>query len=147
MKNIKRFLPFIILFLMISFPGISFSQQVVDLENPAFLAKYANFDFQGKFAVQVLNDETNNYFLADFNQFSTYFEKIYFINLVFGNGYIVNLEPNLKSRNIWFLANKKYPAEKVLTDFLKMKAETTTTCLKMTDTEKENWMKSNNKYQ
>jgi hypothetical protein len=114
--------------------------------DPLFAKRYADFDFQGKFSALVISDEVNNYYLVDFSLLSTRFEKIYFMNLAFKNGKVVNIDPNVGRKQVWFQSNKKFTALEVQEVFDRLRAKTTEASLDLTDQQKADWLKENDKY-
>lgn len=146
MKRMKRILALSIIFLSLFFTQKIFSQELIDTQNPGFRAKWEKFDFQGKISAAALEDETNNYYLVDYSSLTTLFEKIYFVNLSFKNETITNIDSDIKQRCVWYLSNKKYPVADVLKIFDDLKTKTAEASAKMTENEKEVWLKANNKY-
>jgi hypothetical protein len=140
-----------ILFLALLLRGLSTVAQepssvYINPKDPEFLAKYKDIDFAGKFSVLAVSDEKNNYFIADFAKLPSQFEKVYFINLVFGTGKVVNIDSDLSSGKVWFLANKKYSASEIGVLLDQLKEKTGKANSTFTDEQKEDWLKKNDKY-
>jgi hypothetical protein len=49
----------------------------INPKDPDFRKQYERISFGDKFVLLAESDETNNYFMADFSQFSSRFEKVY----------------------------------------------------------------------
>jgi len=70
------------------------AQQIgVQPDDPSFVAKYADLDFNGKFATTIIKDDANNYFLLDFSLLPTRFDRVFFMNLSFSSEEIINIDP------------------------------------------------------
>jgi hypothetical protein len=118
----------------------------INPKDPAFRQKYENVDFKGKFSVQVLKDNTNNYFLVDFAQLKDKYEKVYFLSLVFINGKVVNIDGDLKQNKIWFLSDNRNTIEEINTLFQKLKEQTTQSSSALSGDQKASWLLENDKY-
>jgi hypothetical protein len=119
---------------------------MVDPSDPAFRAKYAGISFGDHFSLMVLSDATNNYYLVDFTWLESKFQKVYFMNLVFGEKKIVNIDSDLGQDRIWFLSNKKNSEQEITDLLLSLKQKTDRKSEEMTAAEQEAWLKANNKY-
>lgn len=139
-----------IILLLIVFAGITGAAKAqtfnIDPNDPAFIEKYASFDFKGKFAAKAESDEKNNYYLLDFAQLPGRFEKVYFLNLSFKTIEIVNLDANLLYNTIWFLSNKSNPEKQVIDLFLDLKKRSLEAATSYSDQQKAQWLKDNDKY-
>lgn len=111
-----------------------------------FTAKYADFDFKGKFAVLIDNDETNNYYLLDFTKLPTRFERVYFMNLSFRSVEIVNIDPDITGSRVCFMSNRKYSASETIKLFEELKRTVNIPATSWSDTRKTEWLKVNDKY-
>ena len=118
----------------------------IDPGNPAFQALYQNFDFKGNFSSLVLQDAENNYYLVDFSKLPGRYEKVFFMNLTFSEGNIVNMDADLGHDKIWFLANKKYAEKDILKLFSTLKEKTDRSSQTLTGEQKSAWLKANDKY-
>ena len=115
-------------------------------DDPAFREKFSHLDFDGKFSIMAASDQVNNYYMADFTRLPLKFEKVYFLNLVFSCGKIVNIDPDLTQDRIWFLASNKYSIKEINQLFNELKEKTLKKSSGMTDEQKAGWMKDNDKY-
>jgi hypothetical protein len=102
--------------------------------------------FGGKFAVKIKEDDNKLYFLADFTQLPTRFEKIWFLNQVFKSKILVNTDADLTHEAVSFSSSSKFTEEEALNEFALLKNKTQDVNSKMTPEEKENWLKTNDKY-
>ena len=115
--------------------------------NPDFRAKYADVEFGEAIAVKVIESQTKNYFIVDLTKFNSRFEKIWYLNLVFKEEKIVNIDPDIANDRLWFQASRQYDESDVLELFASLKEKTDQVSLKMTLQEKKEWMVKNDKYQ
>lgn len=145
----KSLLPFFVL-LFFAFAGKMTAQDYhgvqFDLRDSRFLELFKDFDFKGNFAVKAFTDETRNYYLVDFDLLPGKFEKVYFMTLAFQENRIVNVDGDLTHRQIWFSAYPQYTEKEVLDLFNMLRTKTVQVSTAWTDAEKNDWLKSNDKY-
>ncbi len=138
----------ILVFLLTGIQAFLFAQHpIVSPDDPAFIAKVASFDFKGQFAARIDQDGTNRYYLADFSMLSTRFERVWFMNLSFGTGKLVNVDPDLRKDRVIFKADKTYDDDLILRVFGELKEQTHRTSVDWSDTQKNEWLSSHDKYQ
>ena len=118
----------------------------INPQDPVFRKKYENVDFNGKFSVQVLKDNTNNYFLVDFSKLKDKYEKVFFLSLVFRNGKVVNIDGDLKQSKIWFLSDTMNSVEEINNLLQNLKDQTSKSSNALTDDQKAKWLLENDKY-
>ena len=118
----------------------------INPEEPGFRLRFSQVSFNGNFSVMAIGDEVNNYYMADFTQLPDKFEKVYFINLVYNSGKIVNIDADIQQDRVWFLANKKYSEKETTETFGQLRDKTLKAANTMTTREKETWMVKNNKF-
>ncbi len=139
----------LLIFLLIS-GSMVIAQEVstlqIDPSNPEFRTQFSKLEFKDRFAVLATSDGANNYFMADFSQLPGKFEKIWFLNLIFQSSRIVNIDPGIDRNRVWFLASRKFSEKEVLDEFEELKVRTMKESSQMTETEKSEWMKINDKY-
>jgi hypothetical protein len=124
-----------------------FSQHgVVDPNDPAFITKYASFDFQGKFSSAIDKDAANNYFLVDFSRLPSRFERVYFMDLSFSANEIVNIDPVITKDRVCFSANKKYSEDEVLKIFGELEKNVKSASSAWSEDKKSAWLQRNDKY-
>src|SRR5512138_1053258 len=121
MKTTFLLIPAAILFLLVQLaPEPAFAQEqtrIVSIQavspdsvnpaDPAFRAKYDRISFGDQFSLMVHSDSQNNYFIVDLTRLPTKFEKVYFMNLVFKESKVVNIDSDLGKDRLWFLSNKR----------------------------------------
>ncbi len=115
-------------------------------DDPAFIAKYENFDFKGKFAATILKNDVHNYFLLDFSKLASRFDRVYFLNLSFSAREIINIDPVITKEKICFMSDQKYKEEEVLNIFDELKNKVAVVSASWSDNQKSTWLKENDKY-
>jgi hypothetical protein len=141
----------LLLLIALLFAGFSGIAQTLDdvkinPQDPVFRQKYENVDFHGKFSVQVLSDNTNNYFLVDFSRLKDKYEKVYFMSLLFQDRKVVNIDSDLKLDKLWFLSNKMYSVEEINNLLQNIKDQTIKNSNSLTVEQKSQWLLENDKY-
>lgn len=121
-------------------------QTGVNPDDAAFIEKYADLDFHGKFALAIFKDSTNRYYLVDFTDLPDRFERVYFMNQSFLSGEIINIDPDITKARVCFMSNIIYDEADVLKIFDKRKAEAVAVESSWTDDQKSAWLKENDKY-
>ncbi|MEI7662219.1 MAG: hypothetical protein WCK34_08475 [Bacteroidota bacterium] len=114
--------------------------------DPGFRQKYADFDFKGKFAVVIEKDVANNYYLLDFSKLPARFDRVYFMNLSFGNYKIINVDPVVTENKVCFMAARQYDEIEIATIFEELKTKTSGLAATWTEEEKKMWLTKNDKY-
>jgi hypothetical protein len=131
---------------MVAAAGSVAQEVYVDPKDQAFRAKYENIDLAGMFSALALSDDQNNYYIADFTLLEGKFEKVWFLNLVFKGDKVVNIDPDILQKRVWFLAVKSIP-EKTVNDYLlSLKEKTLKASATFTEGEKSEWLQKNDKY-
>lgn len=140
---------FYILMLLLSF-NFSRAQESrsvpINPADPTFREKYSHLNFDGKFYLLAAQDDVNKYYMADFTLFPDKFERVYFLNLVYGSGMIVNIDGDLSQDRLWFLVNKKYSEKEAGTQFDQLREKTHKAAISFTAEEKADWMLKNDKF-
>jgi hypothetical protein len=140
---------FCILMILFSF-GFARGQEIttasINPEDPSFREKFSHLNFDGQFYILAVKDAVNNYYMADFTRFPEKFERVYFINLVYKSGKIVNIDNDLSQNRVWFLVNNKYSGKEAGTEFDQLRDQTLKAATTLTAEEKANWMLKNDKF-
>ncbi|MFZ4520650.1 MAG: hypothetical protein ACOYNC_03035 [Bacteroidales bacterium] len=118
----------------------------VQPNEPAFIAKYADIDFKGKFALSIEPNALTNYYLLDFSKLPSRFEKVYYMNLSFSSGELINIDPVITKSRVCFMSNKQYPEADVIAVFEKIKRIVADTSAVWSVARKTEWLKGNDKY-
>lgn len=122
------------------------SNGAIDPHEPGFREQFNHVDFGGNLALRVAGDTTNNYFILDLTRFNSKFDKVWFIYRIFHEEKPVLIDSDISSDRLWFSANRRYNENDVLDLFLKLKLATDEVSGRMTEEEKGEWMKTNDKY-
>ena len=138
----------ILFFTLIFIANLSVGAQSFGIQpdDPAFIAKYENFDFRGKFAATILKDDVNNYFLLDFSKLVTRFDRVYFLNLSFSSMELINIDPVITKEKVCFMSSQKYNEVEVLNLFEDLKNKVAGVSIAWSDDQKSEWLKENDKY-
>jgi hypothetical protein len=110
------------------------------------LLTYDQSQFNGRFAVMALSQEDFDYYVTDITKFSGRFEKIYFLNLTYGDNRIVNIDADIEKPQLWFKAHYQYSQNEMtclLDDFMK---ETNKISLSWTESDKAAWLQKFDKF-
>ena len=143
----KLFYRLLFLFaLLAGFSAVTRAQLGVDPNDSALIKKYADFDFNGKFAVLAEKSELNNFYLINLSLLPGRFDRIYFMNLMFQHAEVVNIDPEIGRPHIWFQSNKRYPEKEVLDVLNEVEQKTLSAVKSYTDAEKAKWLRENDKY-
>lgn len=140
----KRIL--ILALLLMAMLELNAQSPAFQVDDPAFIARYANFDFKGKFVAEIGKESPNTYFLLDFSTLSTRFERVYFMNLSFSSDELINIDPDITKNRVCFMSNDKYPVHEVLELFEQLKANVRSVSTSWQEEQKFEWLKGNDKY-
>jgi hypothetical protein len=114
--------------------------------DPAFMEKYAKFDFKGKFAAAIDKDAANNYFLLDFSKLPARFERVYFMNLSFSSDKLVNIDPDIAKSRVCFMSSNKFTVDEVIKTLDEIKEKVSSVASSWPEDKKSTWLKENDKY-
>jgi hypothetical protein len=109
-------------------------------------AKWADFDFKGRFTAAVEHDQVNDYYLVDLSKLPSRFERVWFMNECFKLSGIVNIDPDIQKDRILFLAKKGTNEKEVLEKLDKTYQDTRIINDAWPDDKKSNWLSVNDKY-
>lgn len=118
----------------------------VNPQDPAFRERYSSLDLTGRFSALAVSDETNHYYVVDFSTLPDRFSKVWFINLVFRGDKAVAIDADPQQDRVWFLAPKTTSGKVVSDYFLELKKKTETARSVMSEPERAEWLKKNDKY-
>jgi hypothetical protein len=137
---------FFISLVLITNLAVRAQQPGIQPDDPAFILKYENFDFHGKFAAMIGKDEANNYFLADFSKLPSRFDRVYFMNLSFSSPELVNIDPVITKDKVCFKASVKNNETEVIKLLEGIEQKVMATSSSWTEAAKSDWLKNNDKY-
>jgi hypothetical protein len=121
-------------------------QTGVEPNDPAFIAKYATFDFKGNFSSAIDKDAAKNYFLVDFSRLPSRFDRVYFMDLSFSANEIVNIDPVITKDRVCFSASKKYSEDEVVKIFGELEKKVKDASSAWSEDKKSAWLQKNDKY-
>lgn len=136
---------FLIIILVASI-AVRAQQGGVNPDNPAFIEKYAKFDFKEKFASVIDKDAVNTYYLLDFSKLPARFDRVYFMNLTFSYDKLVNIDPDIAKTRVCFMANGKYAGEEVIKLFDEILQKVISASSSWSEDQKSAWLTENDKY-
>ncbi len=118
----------------------------IDPANPAFRAKFEDLKFGDQFSLAALTDPDKTYYIVDFTKLNSHFEKVWFMNLVFAQDKVVNIDSNIGSDRVWFMASNRYTQKDVQDIFLALKKQTQEQSASMSPGEQAKWLETHDKY-
>ena len=126
--------------------GLKAQDIYINPQDSSFRAPFEKIVFGDRFSVLAISDATNNYYIADFTQLPSMFEKVWFMEQIFKDNQVVNIDGDLEHHQIWFMA-KKGVSSAIVEDYLSaLKKKCLEKSSQLTEAEKTEWMKKNNKY-
>ena len=102
--------------------------------------------FEGRFCVMAIADAEASYFVIDQTQMPGEFERIYFLNLVYSDHKVVNIDPDIYDQQMWFKADPSFTENEIVCLMDEFKAKTIEKENLMSETEKSEWLSENNKF-
>ncbi|MEI6435721.1 MAG: hypothetical protein WCP32_12810 [Bacteroidota bacterium] len=139
----KRILVFS-LFLITVFSG--WTQDRIPPNDPAYLDRYAGYNFNSRFFALINSDDLSAYYLVDFSKLPSRFERVYFMNLSFSADEIVNVRVDADRNIVCFKALFKYKETEIKKVFDDLKQKTNDVNTSWTSDKKTEWLKENDKY-
>lgn len=134
---------FTILLLCLLLPE-GFSQEILYRDDA--ILEFNQEEFDGRFCVLGERTGENNYYVADLTRFPDRFSRIYFLNLVFKEQIVVNIDPNIEKDQLWFKSHVTFPEEDVICRMDELLEETLESQQGMTEGERAAWMEKYDKY-
>jgi hypothetical protein len=139
---------FIYLFLLIA--GMAMGQSVQQNSRNEFLVQagltFDQKEFGERFAVKVSSEDDYDYYVTDLTKFPGRFERIYFLNLTYGDHKIVNIDPDIQNSQLWFKAHYKYAENEITCQLDDYRKETLKISQSWTDSEKQAWLNKYDKF-
>lgn len=118
----------------------------INPQDPAFREKFSQVSFDNNIYILAVRDQFSNYYMADFTQFSSRFEKVYFVTLTASSGKIISIDNDLSQPRPWFMADNTYTDKEIATEFNDLKEKTLNASSSMTAEEKTSWLLKNDKF-
>lgn len=103
-------------------------------------------EFGDRFSVLSFSDDNYDYYVVDLTKIGDRFERIYFMNLTYGDSRLVNLDADIEKEQTWFktyYTNKEGDIDCLFKD---LKEQTGKMFNEMTADEKAAWMSKNDKF-
>jgi phytoene dehydrogenase-like protein len=103
-------------------------------------------EFGDKFSVLFYSDDEYDYYAIDLTKLEDNFEKVYFMNLSYGDARVVNLDGDIEKDQTFFKAYFNYKEDEVTCLFGELKEKTEEISFGMTAEDKSAWMAKYNKF-
>jgi hypothetical protein len=107
---------------------------------------YEQKDFGDRFSVLVYSEDDYDYYVIDLTKLGDRFERIYFMNLTYGDSRLINLDAEIEKDQIWFKAYLQYKETEITCLFNDLKAKADLAGRDMSSAEKSAWMAKNDKF-
>lgn len=108
--------------------------------------KFDQEEFNGRFCVFADQAGESSYFVTDMTRLPDRFSKIYFLNLVYAEKMVVNIDPAVDKEQMWFKANIIFEEEDVACRMEDILEETLSAGEKMSGREKDEWLTRHDKF-
>ena len=102
--------------------------------------------FGDQFSAMVVEDLEYNYYVVDLTKFSSRFEKIYFLNLIYQDQKVVNIDPDVDGLQMWFKAYDRFDINEITCLLNDQKDQAIEAGASFTDAERSKWLESHDKY-
>ncbi len=102
--------------------------------------------FGDRFCVLAVDDGENNYYVTDLTKLPSRFERIYFLNLVYKEKIVVNIDPDIDNEQMWFKAFDITAEEEVICLINDLKDEALEANAQFSDEERSTWLEQYDKY-
>lgn len=141
-----------ILFIMVLSVNVTLAQKAAEKnpsgslpdEHPNMIIDHK--EFGEDFCLFRSSDSRANYYVIDLEKLPTDFSKAYFMNLVFEQDDIVNIDSDFDKNYMWFKAFKLYDKDAVLKKFSDLKRKTDHASDNFSSEKKYLWMEINAKF-
>jgi hypothetical protein len=142
MKSFSAFI--LLIFTIATYSG--YGQQNDNSSDQSVKFHFDQKDFGDRFCVAADNDADYNYYVINMEKFAGRYEKIYFLNLVFTNDKIVNIDAEIDNTQLWFKSSIQNPENDITCLMDDLKKQTDQAASKLSGAEKTAWLKTNDKY-
>ena len=144
MKNLLKLASRTVLFFSISLSVFSATSQPVTIENES-LPVIEQGKFEGRFCITQPSDSDFDYYVVDLDKLESRFEKVYFLNLTYQDSKIINIDPDITKRQLWFKSyylDEKTEIIRLMEDF---RTKARNASLSMSGEEQDSWLMKNDK--
>lgn len=116
--------------------------KVFSWNDPVVFTKYKDYNYQGKFAIQLEADALHNYYMVDMRQLPGQFERLYFLDQVSKSGKLVWANKVAPILDAWIQVEKQYQEKDIQTIFNSLKSKTNEKSLLLNENQKLDWLQS-----
>ncbi len=103
-------------------------------------------EFDGRLSVLAISADEYDYYVVDLTRFEDRLERIYFLNLAYGEQRLISISHELEGGQLWFKAHHQFPEAEITCLLSDMKERSHTDCAGMSTEEKTAWLVKYDKY-
>lgn len=112
----------------------------------SFDTRYDTVNMNGQFAIRALSDPGTSYYLIDLTVLPSRFARVYFMETSFSSANLVNVDPDLSKKRIWFKTPLNIPEPGVLAELNLFRDDAVQKANLWTPTQQAEWLQANDKY-
>jgi len=139
---ITRYPLLLLVFCLIT--AVSYSQEAIYQDDAVLQFDQEAFD--GRFCVLAEVADENNYYVTDLTSFPDRFSRIYFLNLVYEEKMVVNIDARIDHDQMWFKSSTVFTENEVVCRMDELLEETLDTSSGMTGSQKAAWLGKHDKF-
>ena len=102
--------------------------------------------FDGQFCVAATAYEYDNYYVTNLTEFSSRIERIYFLNLVYKENKIVNIDPDIDDGQMWFKSHDANTEEEIICLMDDLRDQAKAEVIILSEKEKADWLEKHDKF-
>lgn len=114
--------------------------------DPSFDARYDSLNMNGQFAIRALADQGTGYYLIDLTVLPSRFARVYFMETSFSSPALVNIDPDLSKKRIWFKTPLNIPEPDALAELNLFRDDAVQKANSWTPGQQAEWLRINDKY-
>jgi hypothetical protein len=103
-------------------------------------------EFGERFSVLFYSEDDYDYYAIDLTKLADRFERVYFMNLTYGESRLINIDAGVDNDQIWFKAFHQYKEAEITCLFKDLKDKAASAGKDSTIEEKSEWMAKNDKF-
>lgn len=142
MKPFLRWTAVLLVSLLLSFTGNS--QEIIYNNEPVL--EFSQDDFGDRFCVMAQGDSDASYYVIDQTKLPGEFGRIYFLNLIYQDNKVVNIDPDIHDDQMWYKASSSYTDEEIVCLMDELREKTIQKESSLNQDEKASWLKKNSKF-
>lgn len=126
--------------------GQSYDNKQVSGKSAALPLVFDQKEFGERFSVLVYSEDDYDYYVIDLTKLADRFERVYFMNLTYGESRLINIDAGVDKDQIWFKAFHQYKETEITCLCKDLKEKASSAGKDMTTGEKSAWMAKNDKF-